>query len=111
MPMRAARIARFGIEKLATRDCDVPVPGSDEVLVRVRAASLNYRDLLVAAGQYNPNYALPLTIGSDAVGEIVALGERAAAHGMRVGARVCPMFAQGWRSGPPRRDTARFSLG
>lgn len=100
----------FGLENLAIREGEIPTPGPDQVLVRVRAASLNYRDLLVVTGRYNPSFPLPLTVGSDAVGEIAALGEHASST-LAIGDRVCPLFCQGWLGGPPLRTTARQALG
>jgi NADPH:quinone reductase-like Zn-dependent oxidoreductase len=110
--MRAAGVwSRFGRSELAVRERDVPVPGAGEALLRVRAAALNYRDLLVANGDYNPSFPLPLTIGSDAVGEVVALGQNTEHSGIAVGDRVCPLLPQGWLSGAPSRDATRFALG
>lgn len=73
-----------------------PTPGPGEVLVRVRAASLNYRDLLVAGGRYGEKTAglVPL---SDGAGEVEAIG----AGGTRVqaGDRVAGCFFQTWTGG------------
>lgn len=101
----------FGLDRITVGEREVPEPGEGEVLVRVRKASLNYRDLLVATGEYNPNYALPLTLGSDAAGQIEKLGPGTSSGYLRVGDRVCPLLAQGWLSGAPGRDTMRRSLG
>lgn len=110
--MRALSVAPdFGLSNVAVREHTEPAPAADQVLVRVLAASLNYRDLMVLRGEYNPRFQLPLILGSDAVGEVVALGERASEHGVGLGQRVCPLFAQGWLDGPPRRDTVRAALG
>jgi NADPH:quinone reductase-like Zn-dependent oxidoreductase len=65
----------FGLDHLTHEDRPDPAPGPGQVLVRVRAASLNYRDLLVARGEYNPKLPLPRVLGSDAAGEVVAVGE------------------------------------
>ena len=64
----------FGLENLALVDAPDPAPGPGQVLVRVRAASLNYRDLLIAKGQYNPRLKFPRVLGSDAAGEVVTAG-------------------------------------
>jgi NADPH:quinone reductase-like Zn-dependent oxidoreductase len=110
--MRALRVAEsFGLEHLAVREVQRPSPGPDEVLIRVRAASLNYRDLLVALGKYNPRFALPLTLGSDAVGEIAELGDNARGRGLAVGTRVLVHMVQGWLSGPPGRGATQRTLG
>jgi NADPH:quinone reductase-like Zn-dependent oxidoreductase len=110
--MRAAVVVgAFGLENLQVIDVEPPKPGPAEVLLRVRAASLNYRDLMVADGSYNPRYPLPLTLGSDAVGEVVELGSDCADAGVAVGDRVCALVAQGWLDGPPTSSTNRQTLG
>jgi NADPH:quinone reductase-like Zn-dependent oxidoreductase len=50
--MRAYELRGTGIETLTLVERESPRPGPGQVLVRMRAASLNYRDLLVAAGTY-----------------------------------------------------------
>jgi NADPH:quinone reductase-like Zn-dependent oxidoreductase len=107
--MRAVRLKHFGIDGLAVEDAPEPTPGAGEVLLRVRAVSLNYRDLLIVRGEYDPRMKLPLVPCSDATCEVVALG--AGVDGVRVGERVTPIFSRGWRSGPPTRETPRRALG
>jgi NADPH:quinone reductase-like Zn-dependent oxidoreductase len=110
--MRASVVrGAFGLERVALEDIERPRPGPAEVLLRVRAASLNYRDLLVAKGEYNPRYPLPLILGSDAVCEVVELGPENEGTGLALGERVCPLVAQGWLDGAPDRDVNRFTLG
>lgn len=101
----------FGLENAALRELPTPEPARGQVLLRVRAASLNYRDLLVAKGEYNPRYPLPLVLGSDAACEIVALGPETQLAGFGSGDRVCPLFAQGWLSGAPKRQVMQGTLG
>lgn len=110
--MRAIVVSgAFGLERVALQEVEPPRPGPAQVLLRLRAASLNYRDLLVAKGEYNPRFPLPLILGSDAVGEIVALGPDNERSGLALGDRVCPSVAQGWLDGPPERDVNQFTLG
>lgn len=109
--MKAIRVARFGLENLRLEELPEPVPGRGEVLLRLRTASLNFRDLLVAKGSYNPSYPLPLTLGSDAVGEIVSFGPDTEPGGLSLGMRVCPLLAQGYLDGAPLRSTVRHTLG
>jgi NADPH:quinone reductase-like Zn-dependent oxidoreductase len=85
-----------------------PEPGPGQITVRLRAASLNYRDLLTVQGKGGA-YKLPLIPCSDAAGEVMALGAgvtRAAA-----GDRVCPMFFQSWLDGRPSAHNRRLALG
>lgn len=109
--MRALGVDKFGLENLAVRELPRPRPGVGEVLVRVRAASLNYRDFLVATGKYNPRLARPLTLGSDAVGDIIELGEPSADIGPPLGTRVVVHMVQGWLDGPPLRNATQHTLG
>ena len=80
----------FGLDALRLAERPEPKPGPGEVLLRLRACSLNYRDLLVVKGVYNPKLNLPRVPCSDAVGEVVAIGEGASRH--KVGTRVAGLF-------------------
>jgi NADPH:quinone reductase-like Zn-dependent oxidoreductase len=99
----------FGLEKLVLEERPDPVPGAGEVLLRMRAASLNFRDVSIARGTYDPRLALPLVLGTDGVGEVAVRG--AGATRFELGERVCPLFARGWYDGPPTRETTRSTLG
>ncbi len=57
------------------RDIPTPSPGPGEVLVRIRAASVNFPDLLMTRGEYQFKPPLPFTPGLDIAGEVAALGE------------------------------------
>lgn len=70
----------------AVREVPTPSPGPGEVLVRVRAASVNFPDLLMTRGEYQLKPPLPFTPGLDLAGEVVALGEGVA--GLAVGDAV-----------------------
>lgn len=108
--MRAVEIhTAFGLDNLVLTRRPDPRPGFGQVLLRMRAASLNYRDLLTVLGRYNPKQKLPLIPCSDGVGEVVELGEGVTR--VRAGDRVCPIFAQQWLAGEPTRDKARSTLG
>jgi NADPH:quinone reductase-like Zn-dependent oxidoreductase len=86
-----------------------PIPASGRVVVRVRAASLNYRDLLVVEGRYNPKQPLPLIPLSDGAGEVVRVGDGVTR--VKVGDRVAGIFAQRWLSGEPTREKLASTLG
>jgi NADPH:quinone reductase-like Zn-dependent oxidoreductase len=100
---------RFGLENLVLAERPDPDPGTGQVLVRMRAASVNYRDLLMVRGDYNPRQPLPLIPCSDGVGEVVSVGDGVTRMGP--GDRVAPLFAQGWISGEPTRERLRSTLG
>ena len=99
---------RFGLDALALTDRPLHAPGPRQALVRLSAAALNYRDLMMVEGRYNPRQPLPLVPCSDGVGVVAAAGEGCR---LPVGARVLPCFAQGWRDGAPTRHTAARTLG
>jgi NADPH:quinone reductase-like Zn-dependent oxidoreductase len=99
----------FGLEHLLPGERPDPEPGPREVLVRVRAASLNYRDLLVVEGRYNPRMQLPRVPLSDGAGEIAAVG--AEVTGWNVGDRVVIPFFPAWREGALTREKAASALG
>ncbi|HXA56070.1 MAG TPA: NAD(P)-dependent alcohol dehydrogenase [Candidatus Acidoferrum sp.] len=106
----AVRISKeFSIDSLTFDEIEVPQPGPGQVLVAIKAVSLNYRDLLVVTGRYNPNLPRPLVIGSDGAGEVVALGE--GVHRFTPGDRVMGSFFQNWFRGGIDRDAAPSALG
>ncbi|MGE0492170.1 MAG: NAD(P)-dependent alcohol dehydrogenase [Vulcanimicrobiota bacterium] len=106
--MQAFRIHSFGLDQLAAETVDPGRPGPGQVRLGMRAVSLNYRDLLMVKGHYNPRQPLPLIPCSDGVGVIEAVGEGVA---LAVGTRVCPLFCQEWMAGPPRQENVRATLG
>lgn len=101
--------ANFGLDQLTLAERPGPRPGPGQALLRMRAVSLNYRDLLVVRGHYDPRQPLPLVPLSDGVGEVVALGEGVTR--VAVGDRVCPIFAQRWLDGEPDAEALRSTLG
>jgi NADPH:quinone reductase-like Zn-dependent oxidoreductase len=108
--MRAYQIqGSFGHDNLVCVDLPDPNPGPGEVLVRIRAVSLNYRDHLMIRGTYNPRQPLPLVPCSDAAGEVVAVGSGVSR--VKQGDRVMPIFAQDWIAGRPTRERMRSTLG
>ena len=86
-----------GPESLAVEDVETPVPDRGQVLVRLRAASLNFRDLMIARGQYPGGSDAPLVPLSDGAGEVVAVGEGCARFA--IGDRVAGIFMQSWAGG------------
>jgi NADPH:quinone reductase-like Zn-dependent oxidoreductase len=98
-----------GIESLVKIERDVPKPGSGEVLIRVHAVSVNYRDLLIVQGRYPRPLKLPLIPMSDGAGEVVETG--AGVTRVTRGDRVAGIFMQGWLNGDVAASVARTSLG
>jgi NADPH:quinone reductase-like Zn-dependent oxidoreductase len=108
--MRTVEAPAFGIDALRLVERPVPRPGPGEVLVRVRAASLNYRDLVILKGVYRPDLAVALRAASDGCGEVVGLG--GGVTRFRVGDRVVPTYTQGWIDGLPTPEMrAQGTLG
>jgi NADPH:quinone reductase-like Zn-dependent oxidoreductase len=108
--MRALQlIDGLGLDHLKILELPDPVPGPGEVLVRMRAASLNYRDLLMINGVYGPTTPLPLTPLSDGCGIVEAVGPGVSR--VAVGDRVATMFFQSWLSGKPTPIGLRSALG
>ncbi len=99
----------FGLENLKLEQQPLPAPASHEVVVRFHAASLNYRDLMVALGHYNPKMELPRIVGSDAAGEVTAIGDQVTC--LKVGDRVASLFFQDWFDGEITRETGKSALG
>jgi NADPH:quinone reductase-like Zn-dependent oxidoreductase len=108
--MRAYEIqGSFGLENLRQVERPDPEPGFGTVVLRMKAASLNYRDLLMVRGHYNPRQPLPLIPCSDGVGEVVAVGEGVSR--LSVGDRVATIFSQTWTAGPPTAERLRGTVG
>ncbi len=99
----------FGLDALNLIERAEPSPGYGQVLIKLRVVSLNYRDLMVVKGLYNPNIPLPLIPFSDGVGEIVALGEGVTR--VKIGDRVAGIFFQKWLSGKLTEEKTRSALG
>lgn len=97
--MRALQAHAFGIDALRLGEAEVPRPRRGEILIRVRAASLNYRDLVILKGAYLPNLPMPYVPASDACGEVVEIGEEVSRF--KVGDRAMPIYTQGWHDGMP----------
>lgn len=107
--MRVWQIPSFGIDSLEFVERPTPQPGRGEVLIKIHAASLNYRDLMMVKGLYNPKLKLPRIPGSDGAGEVAAVGEGVTA--CKPGDRVCGIFMQNWLDGPPTPTKIKGALG
>ena len=92
--MRAIRIHELiGLDALTLEDVPAPVPGPGEVHIRVHAAGTNFPDILMIEGRYQHKPELPFTLGMEAAGEVVGLGD--GAERFKVGDRVMGFFDYG----------------
>ena len=94
--MKAYTVAKgaTGFDGVKRVERDQPTPGPHQALVRMRAASLNFRDLAIVSGKYMRGPLVQDTIPlSDGAGEVVAVG--AAVRTLAVGDRVVATFTQG----------------
>lgn len=107
--MKTAELRAFGLDNIVIGDRPEPQPGPRQVLVRMSAFSLNFRDILVAEGLYNPRLKLPIVPLSDGAGTVAATGEGVTR--VKVGDRVAGIFMQKWLDGGVTEDKARSALG
>jgi NADPH:quinone reductase-like Zn-dependent oxidoreductase len=108
--MKAFQFHEFGgPDALRCEDVPNPTPGPGEVLIRVAAVSLNYRDLMMCKGAYNPKLKLPIIPVSDGAGEVVATG--AGVTRFKPGDKVVAAFMPDWVNGPPDEENTRTALG
>jgi zinc-binding alcohol dehydrogenase/oxidoreductase len=106
--MLAVRLREMrSAEALSIEEIPIPAVRDDELLVRVRAAALNHRDLFITEGLY-PNVRLPVTLGSDGAGEIAALG--AVTANLKSGEEVVIDPMLGWGDDSRVWDAARTTI-
>ncbi|MBN9502303.1 MAG: NAD(P)-dependent alcohol dehydrogenase [Armatimonadetes bacterium 55-13] len=98
-----------GFESLDLVEKELGPIGPHEVRVRVRAISLNYRDLMVAKGAYGTKGFQPVVPASDGAGEVVEVGS--AVTRWKAGDKVAGIFMQTWLAGPPAASYAASALG
>ncbi|MGU7780429.1 zinc-dependent alcohol dehydrogenase family protein [Burkholderia sp. PU8-34] len=98
----------FGLENLQRVDAPIPAPGPHEVLVRVEAVALNYRDLLILRDGMGMPVSFPLVPGSDMRGEVVATG--AGVTEFAQGDAVISTFFTGWQDGRQPRGSVPLGV-
>ena len=101
--------AKEGFDALNLVERPEPQPLPGQVLIKMRAASLNYRDLLIVKGAYNSKQRFPITPLSDGVGEVIAVGDGVTR--VKVGDRVAGIFMQTWLAGQFSAEKANSALG
>ncbi|WP_394835139.1 NAD(P)-dependent alcohol dehydrogenase [Pendulispora rubella] len=102
--MKAFELAQYGYDGLRLAERPQPSPGPGQLLLRMRAAALNYRDLSVLRGEY-ASLPLPVIMGSDGVGEVVAVG--AGVTKFALGDRVLLLYITNWIDGAPPEENMR----
>ncbi len=99
--MKAIELIAPSLTAFRSAQLPDPEPRLGEVLVRLRAATLNFVDVAIATGHF-PVAGLPIIPVADGAGEIAALG--AGVSGLSIGDRVVPHFMPDWQGGAPRPD-------
>ncbi|MGD0444122.1 MAG: NAD(P)-dependent alcohol dehydrogenase [Edaphobacter sp.] len=102
-------IQQFGVDHLTKVELPRLQIAPGMVLIRVHAVSLNYRDLMMVEGRYNPKMALPRVPCSDGAGEVMEVGE--GVERVKIGDRVCGIFMQRWLDGPLSAERSKAALG
>ncbi len=107
--MKSFEIQEFGIDNLSLIDTETPRLGASQVLVKLQAASLNYRDYMTVQGTYNPKMRRPLVPLSDGAGVVEDIGSDVTRFKKRD--RVCACFMQHWIDGPANKEKGNSALG
>jgi len=107
--LKALELAEFGLDNLREITLDDPEPDKGQVLVKFQAASVNYRDFMIAEGMFAPPEDLPVILLSDGAGEVVAVGHGVSS--LQVGDMVTPLFFPRWLSGDALGDERSVSTG
>src|SRR5690348_3406331 len=98
-----------GIDGLELVEKPAPAPGPGQVLVKLKAVTINYRDLLTVKGGYGSRQKFPLVPLSDGAGVVESVG--AGVTRFKPGDRVNGSFFEGWLGGEPSEDKMRSNLG
>ena len=111
--MRAFELPKFGIDNLQATELDEPTQNSDpkagEVLIKFKAASINYRDFMIAEGLFVGDDHLPIIPLSDGAGEVVAIGDGVSR--VAIGDLVSPLFFPQWISSDALVEERTVSTG
>lgn len=105
----AGQLNAFGFEHISLVERPLPLLGPSQIRIRVRVASLNHRDLLIAQGRYRELPKLPRVPLSDGAGEVVEVGCKA--NRFAVGERVVTTLMPDWFDGPYRPAMIASALG
>src|SRR5262249_12743764 len=98
-----------GVDAMMLVEKPVPAPGPGQVLVKLKAVTINYRDLLTVKGGYGSRQKFPLVPLSDGAGVVESVG--AGGTSFKAGDRVTGSFFEGWLGGEPSEEKMRSNLG
>lgn len=107
--MRSIQLTAYGLDHLKLADLPAPRPKPGEVLVRMEAASLNYRDHLLVSGQLYRGVTLPIVPISDGAGIVLEVGEGVTRF--KPGDRVTTFYKSRWLSGAMRPEWEGAEIG
>ena len=109
--MRVMQIeGAWGPENIRPAERPDPAPGPGEVVIRMRAVSINPRDLIMSRGGYGRRGgSLPLVPLCDGAGEVAAVGD--GVRRVAVGELVCPTYSRTWLHGSYGPDSSRGAHG
>lgn len=108
--MKAWQLHAFGLENLKLGTAEVPAPGPNDLLIKVGAVSLNYRDKAIVDGIYEKDMIpIPLIPVSDAAGTVVKIGEKVTRFNL--GDRVTSHLYSKWIEGEPAPNEPDFCFG
>lgn len=95
--MKAVLLEQFGITNFHVKDIPTPAPTGNQVLVNIKAVSLNYLDLILANGSFTSQLPFPYLPASDGCGMVAAVGPEVTKW--KVGDRVVIQYVQKWTKG------------
>lgn len=101
--MKAVQLAAFGTDHLVINDIPTPSLKANEVLVNIKAVSLNYLDLILLNGTFNRELEFPYIPASDGAGVVAAVG--ADVTRWKPGDRVVVQYVQNWTKGKVDRES------
>lgn len=107
--MNVYEIQKFGIDELALVERELPQQKERDVVIKIKAVSLNYRDWMTVTGVYNPKMPLPRIPFSDGAGEVVAVSKNVTR--VKIGDRVTAAFMPKWIDGSVTTEVAKSALG
>jgi NADPH:quinone reductase-like Zn-dependent oxidoreductase len=105
---KAYKLTKTGAKDISPVEKSLERPHPHQVVIKMKACSLNFRDLMVAKGVYG-KIPVPVVPLSDGAGEVVEVGERV--KRFKVGDRVSPAFMPDWLNGEPTPEVGKTSLG